>query len=134
MKCTAHTGSGGRSGVNNTYQRVVGVDEPAAEDEQQQDEEEVVDDPGQHHEAELSLHAGRHEHGEAGEQCEVHHQRYAPPDSRCRVGRQAAPVSSVRKLFSRSKFTEQIFIPQTEQNFQLRTQIILLLRVAEQFM
>ena len=42
--------------------------------------------------------------------------------------------TSVRKLFSRFKFTEQIFTPQTEQNFQLRTQIILLLRVAEQFM
>ena len=41
---------------------------------------------------------------------------------------------SVRKLFSRSKFTEQIFSPQTEQNFQLCAQIILLLRVAEQFM
>ena len=38
---------------------------------------------------------------------------------------------SVRKLFSRCKFTEQIFTPQTEQNFPLRAQIILLLRVAE---
>ena len=43
-------------------------------------------------------------------------------------------ASSVRKLFSRSKFTEQIFTPQTEQNFQLRAQLILLLRVAEEFM
>ena len=41
---------------------------------------------------------------------------------------------SVKKLFSRSKFTEQIFTPQSEHNFQLRAQIILLLRVAEQFM
>ena len=40
---------------------------------------------------------------------------------------------SVRELFSRSKFTEQIFTTQTEENFQLRAQIILLLRVAEQF-
>ena len=41
---------------------------------------------------------------------------------------------SVRKLFLRSKFTEQNSTPQTEQNFRLRAQIILLLRVAEQFM
>ena len=41
---------------------------------------------------------------------------------------------SVRKLFSRSKFTEQILTPQTEQNFYLRAQVILLLRVAERFM
>ena len=43
-------------------------------------------------------------------------------------------TASVRKLFSRSKSTEQIFTSQTEQNFQLGAQIILLLRVAEQFM
>ena len=41
---------------------------------------------------------------------------------------------SVRKLFSRSKFTAQILTSQTEQNFQLCARIILLLRVAEQFM
>ena len=35
--------------------------------------------------------------------------------------------TSVRKVVSRSKFTEQIFTPQTEQNFQMRAQIILLL-------
>ena len=42
--------------------------------------------------------------------------------------------SSVRKLFSQSKFAEEIFTPQTEQNFYLRAQVILLLRVAERFM
>ena len=40
----------------------------------------------------------------------------------------------IRASVRRSKFTEQIFTPQTEHNFQLRAQIILLLRVAEQFM
>ena len=34
---------------------------------------------------------------------------------------------SVRKVVSQSKFTEQIFTSQTEQNFQMRAQIILLL-------
>ena len=41
---------------------------------------------------------------------------------------------SVRKVVSRSKFTEHIFMLQAEQNFQICAQIILLLQVAEQFM
>ena len=41
---------------------------------------------------------------------------------------------SVRKVVSRSKFTEQIFTPQAEHNFQMCAQIIFILRVAEQFM
>ena len=36
-------------------------------------------------------------------------------------------ILSVRKVASQSKFTEQIFTPQTEQNFQMHAQIILLL-------
>ena len=46
----------------------------------------------------------------------------------------ACLLVSVRKVVLRSKFTEQIFMPQAEQNFQLCAQIILILRVAEQFM
>ena len=38
-----------------------------------------------------------------------------------------APWCSVRKAVSRSKFTEQIFTPQTEQNYQMCVQIISLL-------
>ena len=40
--------------------------------------------------------------------------------------------TSVRKMVSRAKFAEQIFTPPAEQNFQMRAQIILVLRVEEQ--
>ena len=41
---------------------------------------------------------------------------------------------SVKKVVSRSEFTEQNFTPQVEQNFQMCAPIIFILRVAEQFM
>ena len=42
--------------------------------------------------------------------------------------------SSVRKVGSRSKFTGQIFTPQTEQNFQMCTEAVFISRTAEQIM
>ena len=47
--------------------------------------------------------------------------------------RSRSALSSVRKVISRSKFTEQISTPQTEQNLQMYAHFFFL-RVAEQFM